>query len=281
MVTYKATRGGQVAVSGSSYTTSSGRTYSTGSGRAYLIGGPGATWTPATMAADIAARSQAKRLSEVERARQVLISSLGGRGLSGAALLRYQAQMETLEKQRAAVTAGTTLEKTAAAAREVRLREEAAAAVAVSTPCARGAWYNISFLQGCDPGYVKKFDFGRKMYYCECVSTPPTTPPAEPTPPTAGCPEGLFYDATWYQACKEGYVEYSLKGHNKCVCSAKMAEAKAQLDALYVKENGYGDGDGDGDGIFAGFEGIGNVTKYIPVLIIGAIVVAAIGMFKK
>ena len=269
------------------WTTPSGRTYTRVGGKTYVIGGAGAV-SSAAVAADAAARQQATRLANVARAQQVTAQRAAG--ASGADLTRYQSQQAALGKEVTAVQAGTTTEAIRTAARNAanykRQLEEEAARVAAEKArlktqnlCPRGDWYNINFTQSCDPGYEKKYENTRKLFYCKCMTAPPQTPstPEDATTPTAGCPEGLFYDATWYQKCKEGYIEYSIKGHNKCICSARLAEAKAQLDSLYVGENG----NGDGDGIFAELGDLGKVTEYIPVVILGAIVVAAIGMFKK
>lgn len=157
----------------------------------------------------------------------------------------------------------------------------AAAAEADARKCPRGERYDIHFWQSCDAGYTKKLDIAQN-YHCQCNLVAPSftpTPPATPlaTPPPADCPEGLFYDATWYQKCKEGYVEYSCKGHNKCVCSAKMAEAKAQLDSLYAN----GGGNGEGEGFFGGLSDIGKIGDILPIIIGGAIAVALIGLLKK
>lgn len=91
------------------------------------------------------------------------------------------------------------------------------------------------------------------------------------------CKEGMFYDAAWYVPCKEGYIEYSLKGHNKCICSARMGDAKAALDQLYATEPG----NGNGEGFFSGLGGFGKITDILPLVIGIAIVVALLGMFKK
>ena len=104
---------------------------------------------------------------------------------------------------------------------------------------------------------------------------------AAKTKATADCSKGLFYDAKWYLQCASGYVEYSLKGHNKCICVMELAKAKAQLDALYIKEDVAGNGDGVDGGFFSGLSGLGKIGDMLPLIIGGAIVVALLGMFKK
>ena len=99
----------------------------------------------------------------------------------------------------------------------------------------------------------------------------------------AECPKGLYYDAKWYLQCASGYVEYSLKGHNKCVCVMKIAEAKAQLDALYAKDDLAGNGEGIGffDGFLDGGEEKGKTSGIIILVVVAVVVVALIGLLKK
>ena len=260
------------------WTTSSGRTYSRVGGKTYVTGGAGAV-SSAVVAADAAARQQATRIANIARAQQVLAQR--ALGASGAELTRYQSQQAALGREVTAVQAGTTTqaiqatERQRVAAEEERTWRAKAQAIILKygkgIGCALHPWA-CALLYGLYGTKEAAVAAGKAAEGAKDIITDIITPTAAVS---VECPEGLFYDATWYQKCKEGYVEYSLKGHNKCVCSAKIAEAKTQLDSLYIKENG------NGDGIFAGLEGIGDVTKYIPVLIIGAIVVAAVSMFKK
>ena len=97
------------------------------------------------------------------------------------------------------------------------------------------------------------------------------------------CPKGLYYDAKWYLQCASGYVEYSLKGHNKCVCVMRIAEAKAQLDALYAKDDLTENGEGIGffGDLFGMEEKKDKISGIIILVVIAVVVVALIGMLKK
>ena len=98
--------------------------------------------------------------------------------------------------------------------------------------------------------------------------------PDETTKTRAECAKGLYYDSSWFLPCASGYIEYSIKGHNKCICSVRIHEAKAQLDALYPTTTGNGEG-------FFGGAGLGKIGDIMPIIVGGAIIVALIGLLKK
>ena len=258
-------------------------------GRGFVASGGGFVSTPATRAAALAA------------------GTYGATGYVGA--------QQTAARLSSALSGGVIAEKAAAAqAASNRLRERVVAAKRVglslaeyearqkcgvkpTTPPRYFADHNITPTPGHDwicrvDGWIWTMDAAEKVQVeraeresdiAPYTPTPKYIPktPTTPTAPTitAECPKGLFYDAKWYLQCTKGYIEYSLKGHNKCICSAKMAEAKAQLDSLYIKEEGNDEENGDGERFF-GID-LGKITDFAPLIVGGVIVVALLGLFKK
>ena len=95
--------------------------------------------------------------------------------------------------------------------------------------------------------------------------TPPPTPPPEPPAPPALCPRGLIYTRGLFQKCDPGYYQGDLPGAGipgmgmACICAEGYEPPHIEPDVT----------------------GIAKLFEYIPLLIIAAIVVAALGMFKK
>lgn len=92
------------------------------------------------------------------------------------------------------------------------------------------------------------------------------------------CKEGMFYDAAWYVPCKEGYVEYSLKGHNKCICSARLGDAKLALDTLYATKSENGEKKGITDILGALSKGEININS---IILAAAVVMLIISLIKR
>ena len=234
-------------------------------GRGFVRSGSGYVSTPATRAAARAAgtfgaegyagaeATATKLLTVLEQASRDYNAAIGKRSTEARATVAASWAIMEQEKAKARIAA-------AAAAREAEVHRGYGAAFAAAE--------SVEYPSAEETAEIR----AAARRDAAAAKTTPPTPPAE-------CQKGLFYDAKWYLQCATGYIEYTLKGHNKCICSARMAEAKAQLDSLYAKEGA--NGDGDGDGIFAGFKNLGKIANYIPVLIIGVVVIAAIGMFKK
>lgn len=154
--------------------------------------------------------------------------------------------------------------------------------------CQRGEWYNINALQRCDAGYEKKFDFGRKMYYCECAvggaareaPTSPTKPPVDVTTPAgeittpAGeiCPHGNRYSPEGFDKCVAGYHE---------VWEGWFPSRRRYCDCDKAPPGEEGNGDGFFGDIFGEGEGAGKIGNVALLVVGGAVVVALLGLFKK
>ena len=151
--------------------------------------------------------------------------------------------------------------------------------------CINGKWETIesnSRLCGyepdgkCSEGLTKKVDMGTFWRYLKCTANgiwekitdiakddtttpPPPTPP--PTPPT--CPKGTIYTRGLFQECDTGYYQGDLPG------GGLMGKGAACICA-----EGYKPDEEDKPGLNQLFD-------YVPVLVLGGVVIAAIGLFKK
>ena len=140
------------------------------------------------------------------------------------------------------------------------------------TLCPRGDMYSPLPFQSCDPGYTSKFDWRVLGYRCFCDingAGPPVEPPVEPpvtppvTPPTpTPCPRGSIYTRGLFEECDLGYYQGDLPGWGvvgkgmACICAEDYVPPHEE-------------------------EGLGQLFAYIPALIIAAVAIAALGLFRK
>ena len=152
------------------------------------------------------------------------------------------------------------------AAKQAALR----AAKVEPAPLVRGEEYNIHVWQSCDPGYVKRFKPTTKGWYClRETAAPPTAPPTAPPLPANGaeveCPRGTVYDAPTFGGCDPGYRLEKRWGFDTCICEVRDP---------YVPEQ-------DKTARDVGLGGLAGIVDMLPTIIIGGIVIAAMGMLKK
>jgi len=147
--------------------------------------------------------------------------------------------------------------------------------------CPRGSMYSPLPFQSCDPGYTRKFDWRVLGYNCFCTETgavPPAPPVTPPVIPPEKCSRGAIYTRGMFQECDPGYYQGDIPGAGipgmgmACIC------AEGYIPPHIEEENGILPGK-----LFEipDLSGISQIFNLLPFMVIAAIIIAALGLFKR